>query len=167
MEARTVVTRRDMLRTSVSALAGGVLLARTARGDDVPGAHGAHGGSTAERGSPPASNENLPAGEAGRDYTPVVVPNGTTLPWRLVGGVKVGHLVAEPVKREIAPGLTVDAWGYNGLTPGPVIEAVEGDRLRIYVTNRLPEATTVHWHGILLPNGMDGVSGLTQRPIPP
>ena len=47
-----------------------------------------------------------------------------------------------------------------------MIEAVEGDRVRIYVTNRLPEPTSIHWHGILLPNGMDGVSGLTQRPIP-
>jgi hypothetical protein len=133
----------------------------------MPGEHNAYDGSMAERGSPPAPGENLPPGEAGRDYKPVVVPNGATLPWRVVGGVKVGHLIAEPVKREIAPGLTIDAWGYNGLTPGPVIEAVEGDRLRIYVTNRLPENTTVHWHGILLPNGMDGVSGLTQRPIPP
>ena len=51
--------------------------------------------------------------------------------------------------------------------PGPTIEAVEGDRVRIYVTNRLPEATTVHWHGVLLPNGMDGVGGLTQRAIQP
>jgi FtsP/CotA-like multicopper oxidase with cupredoxin domain len=61
----------------------------------------------------------------------------------------------------------IAAWGYNGRTPGPVIEAAFGDRLRIYVTNRLPEPTSVHWHGILLPCGMDGVSGLTQRPIPP
>jgi FtsP/CotA-like multicopper oxidase with cupredoxin domain len=58
-------------------------------------------------------------------------------------------------------------WGYNGLTPGPVLELVEGDRVRIHVTNRLPEPTTVHWHGIVLPSGMDGVSGLSQRPIPP
>ena len=58
-------------------------------------------------------------------------------------------------------------WGYNGATPGPTIEAVEGDRVRIYVTNRLPEPTTVHWHGVLVPNGMDGVVGLTQAPIEP
>jgi manganese oxidase len=62
----------------------------------------------------------------------------------------------------------VKCWGYNGQTPGPTIEAVEGDRVRIYVTNRLPGApTTIHWHGILLPNGMDGVSGLNQPVIPP
>jgi FtsP/CotA-like multicopper oxidase with cupredoxin domain len=61
----------------------------------------------------------------------------------------------------------VRTWGYNGSSPGPTIECVEGDRVRILVTNRLPEATTVHWHGILLPSGMDGVGGLSQPPIPP
>lgn len=100
-------------------------------------------------------------------YNPVITPNGSTLPWTMEEGVKVFHLIAEPVKREFSPGLVVNCWGYNGQTPGPTIEAVEGDRVRILVTNRLPEPTTVHWHGILLPNGMDGVAGLTQKPIPP
>ena len=100
-------------------------------------------------------------------YTPVVTPNGSTLPWTLEEGFKVFHLVAEPVKREFSPGLTVNCWGYNGQTPGPTIEVVEGDKVRILVTNHLPESTTIHWHGILLPNGMDGVSGLNQKPIPP
>ena len=101
------------------------------------------------------------------DYTPVVTPNGATLPWHLEGGRKTFHLVAEPVVREFAPGMKVNCWGYNGLTPGPTIEAVEGDRVRIYVENRLPEPTSVHWHGVLLPNGMDGVSGLNQKRIEP
>ncbi|MFA6173517.1 MAG: copper oxidase [Kiritimatiellales bacterium] len=100
-------------------------------------------------------------------YTPVVVPNGATLPFKIVDGVKVFHLVAEPVDHEFAPGLKAKCWGYNGRTPGPVIEAVEGDRIRIYVSNKLPEATSVHWHGILLPNGMDGVAGLSQKRIEP
>ncbi len=64
-------------------------------------------------------------------------------------------------------GLVARCWGYNGLTPGPTIEAVEGDRVRFYVTNNLPEPTTVHWHGLRVPNGMDGVSGLTQPSIAP
>ena len=97
----------------------------------------------------------------------VVTPNGSTLPLRVVDGVRVGHLVAEAIDHEFAPGLRAQCWGYNGGTPGPTIEAVEGDRLRLYVTNHLPEATTVHWHGVIVPNGMDGVAGLTQRAIPP
>jgi FtsP/CotA-like multicopper oxidase with cupredoxin domain len=101
----------------------------------------------------------------GRPYLPMVTLNGWSLPWRLKDGVKEFHLVAEPVVREIAPGMKARLWGYNGSSPGPTIEAVEGDRVRIFVTNKLPEVTSVHWHGILLPSGMDGVTGLTQPPI--
>src|SRR3954463_12155003 len=72
----------------------------------------------------------------------VITPNGKTLPWRQVGKVKVGHLIAQPVDHEFAPGLRAECWGYNGGTPGPTIEAVEGDRWRFYVTNRLPEPTS-------------------------
>jgi FtsP/CotA-like multicopper oxidase with cupredoxin domain len=103
-----------------------------------------------------------PGGQVG-----VVTPNGSTLPMRDVSGVKVGHLVVSEVEHEFAPGLVCTVWGYNGSTPGPTIEVTEGDRVRIYVTNRLPEPTTVHWHGIVVPNGMDGVAGLTQDGIPP
>lgn len=106
-----------------------------------------------------------PASVASRGRREVVTPNGSTLPLRVVGGVKVGHLIASPVDHEFAPGLRAECWGYNGGTPGPTIEAIEGDRLRLYVTNRLPEPTTVHWHGVILPNGMDGVAGLTQPVI--
>ncbi|MGN6284253.1 MAG: multicopper oxidase family protein [Afipia sp.] len=104
---------------------------------------------------------------SGPDYQPVVTLNGWTLPWRMNGEWKEFHLVAEPVVREFAPGMSVNLWGYNGQAPGPTIEAVEGDKVRIFVTNRLPEHTTVHWHGMILPNGMDGVGGLTQPHIKP
>ncbi len=103
----------------------------------------------------------------GPSYRPVRTLNGWTLPWRMKAGVKEFHLVAEPVEREIAPGMVARLWGYNGQSPGPTIEVVEGDRLRIFVTNRLPEPTTVHWHGQRLPNGQDGVAGLTQAAIAP
>jgi FtsP/CotA-like multicopper oxidase with cupredoxin domain len=104
---------------------------------------------------------------SGRPYRPVTTLNGWTLPFRMRDGVKEFHLVAEPVVREFAPGFKANLWGYNGQSPGPTIEVVEGDKLRIFVTNRLPEATTIHWHGQRLPNGMDGVTGLTQPTIPP
>ncbi len=103
----------------------------------------------------------------GRPYQPVVTLNGWTLPWRMRNGVKEFHLVAEPVVREIAPGMKANLWGYNGQSPGPTIEVVEGDRVRLFVTNKLPEHTSIHWHGQHLPNGMDGVTGLTQPGIQP
>lgn len=157
------ISRRRLL-TSGAALAGGTMLfgrAGRVRAEN-PSADPAE-----EAHEPAVSQTPLPPGEPGRDYTPVITPNGSTLPWKLVDGVKVFHLTAGEFKHEFAPGLVADCWGYNGQTPGPTIEAVEGDRVRFYVTNRLPEPTTVHWHGILLPNGMDGVSGLNQPQIEP
>ena len=74
----------------------------------------------------------------GADYNPVVTLNGWTIPWRMNGDWKEFHLVAEPVVREFAPGMKVYMWGYNGQSPGPTIEAVEGDKVRIFVTNKLP-----------------------------
>ena len=106
-------------------------------------------------------------GMPNRDYMPVVVPNGTKCPWKIVNGVKVFHLVAEEFEHEFAPGLKATCWGYNKQVNGPVLEMVEGDHVRIYLTNRLIAPTTVHWHGFLLPNGMDGVGGLNQKPVPP
>jgi FtsP/CotA-like multicopper oxidase with cupredoxin domain len=104
---------------------------------------------------------------AGRPYRPVVTLNGWTLPFRMKNGWKEFHLIAEPVIREIAPGMKARLWGYNGQSPGPTIEVVEGDKLRIFVTNKLEEHTTMHWHGQRLPCGMDGVGGLTQPQIKP
>ena len=100
-------------------------------------------------------------------YTPVRTLNGVTLPYQLKDGVKEFHLIAEEIEHEFAPGSVAKCWGYNGRTPGPTIEAVEGDRVRILVTNKLKEHTTIHWHGILLPSGMDGVGGLNQPQIKP
>lgn len=96
----------------------------------------------------------------------VVTPDLPSLPWKMKEGVKEYHLVAEHVRREVLPDQWFDFWGYNGSMPGPTIEAVQGDRVRIVVHNKLPEPTTVHWHGLELPNAMDGVPGLTQDPIP-
>jgi len=113
-----------------------------------------------------AATQPLLHPSTGRPYNPVVTLNGWSLPWRMSNGWKEFHLIAEPVVRELAPGMKANLWGYNGQSPGPTIECVEGDKVRIFVTNKLPEHTTVHWHGILLPNGMDGVGGLNQKHIP-
>ena len=80
----------------------------------------------------------------GHPYTPVRTLNGWTLPYTVKNGVKEFHLVAEEVEHEFAPGCKAKCWGYNGTTPGPTLEAVEGERVRILVTNRLGEPTSVH-----------------------
>jgi FtsP/CotA-like multicopper oxidase with cupredoxin domain len=119
----------------------------------------------ASRDTPETAPPRAPS--QGPHYNPVVTLNGWSLPWRMRQGVKEFHLVAEPVVREMAPGFRAHLWGYNGQSPGPTIEVVEGDRVRLFVTNRLPERTSIHWHGQRLPNGMDGVAGLTQPAIEP
>jgi manganese oxidase len=119
----------------------------------------------------PSSNTNTwevpPEPTSGPWFKPVVTLNSWSLPWRMKNGWKEFHLTAEAVEREMAPGMVTRLWGYNGSSPGPTIECVEGDKVRIFVTNRLPEHTTIHWHGIFLPAGMDGVGGLNQPQIPP
>ncbi len=97
----------------------------------------------------------------------VITPDIPKLSYRLDGEVKEFHLIAEPAKRELMPGRVIDVWGYNGVSPGPTIEANRGDRLRIIVDNHLPEPTTMHWHGLEIPNQMDGMPYISQRPILP
>lgn len=104
---------------------------------------------------------------AGQPFVPAVTPDIPDLLWEMDNGVKVFHLVAEPVKRRIHPDKTIDVWGYNGTSPGPTIQITQDDRVRIIVDNHLPEATSLHWHGFEIPAEMDGVSGLTQAPTPP
>ncbi len=157
-----MVTRREALLTSAAVASGAALLNVRRAGAAQVGPSGRaweasySGGRAARR---------LPPGQPGKDYKPVVTPNGAALPWKIVDGVKVFHLIAEEVDHEFAPGLKGKCWGYNGRVHGPTIEAVEGDAIRIYVSNRLAAPTSVHWHGIYLPNGMDGVAGLNQGTI--
>ena len=151
----TMVTRRNFLRNAGAAAVGAALVSKSAQ-SAVP---------EAAMQDKPATQPPLAPG-SGRPYHPVVTLNGWTLPWRMKNGWKEFHLVAEPVVREIAPGMKANLWGYNGQSPGPTIEVVEGDKVRIFVTNKLPEHTTIHWHGQRLPNGMDGVGGLNQPQIP-
>ena len=99
--------------------------------------------------------------------TPVKGERVERLEPEVVDGVKVFALNAEEVQWEFIPGKAVSAWGYNGQVPGPEIWVDAGDRVRVNVTNDLPVPTTVHWHGVAVPNEMDGVPGVTQDPIPP
>jgi manganese oxidase len=151
-----MLSRRKFLTGSAVAVVGASMISGRAQSAAIP---------EAPTTSSTAMQPPLPPAH-GQDYQPVITLNGWTLPWRMNGDWKEFHLVAEEVEREIAPGMTARLWGYNGQTPGPTIEVVEGDKVRIFVTNKLPEHTTIHWHGMLLPNGMDGVGGVTQPHIP-
>ncbi|MGX9118493.1 DUF4396 domain-containing protein [Mesorhizobium sp. BHbsci] len=86
---------------------------------------------------------------------------------RMENGVKVFDLETSVIRWAILPDVKVDAYAINGQVPGPRLHIRQGDRVRINVTNRLPESTTLHWHGLILPNEMDGPAEITQEPIPP
>jgi len=107
-----------------------------------------------------ARDKSFPAATKGRGGLLLV-------PKVLADGTKEFHLTARIAKWEIEPGKIVDAWTYNGMVPGPTIHVNFGDKVRIVVKNELPESTSVHWHGLHVPNGMDGVSDVTQDPIKP
>src|SRR6266850_3630819 len=168
----TRLSRRQILGAGAASLAGGIVWPKAGHAKS----HDKAAPPTAPRGRPYWEKsysggridvKSLPPVLVGKGYKPVVVPNGGALPFKIVDGVKVFHLVAEEVDHAFDSGLRAKCWGYNGRVNGTAIEAVEGERIRIYVTNRLPVATSVHWHGIYLPNGMDGVGGLTQPYIKP
>ncbi|MGN6369358.1 MAG: multicopper oxidase domain-containing protein [Phycisphaerae bacterium] len=164
-----MISRRDMLKAGATTLAAGVVLGRTdtllaaEMGGAQPNLQAAH---EAQERAKRLETHPLPPGIPGQDYLPVEVPNTGKIPFKIIDGVKVFHMVAMEFWHEFLPGLKAICWGYNGYIH-PLLEAVEGDRIRVYVTNRLLAPTTVHWHGFILPNGMDGVGGLTQKAIPP
>ncbi len=127
---------------------------------------GASGGLSARRAPDAAEPDAVDMAEnTGSD--PFETPDLPKLPYTVVDGAKEFHLVGEVVETEFLPGRKVHAWGYNGTVPGPTIEINEGDRVRIVFENRLPELTTVHWHGLEVPIEMDGVPGISQDPVPP
>ena len=92
-------------------------------------------------------------------------PGAQPLAPRIEDGVKVFDLVTAVIRWQILPAVSVNAYAFNGQVPGPTLRFRQGDRVRINVTNRLPETTTVHWHGLILPNVMDGPANITQQPI--
>jgi FtsP/CotA-like multicopper oxidase with cupredoxin domain len=168
----TEFSRRRLLGLGAASLAGGAVApagARAAghgpsgRSGDAPGA-GSGGRDRWEKtySGGPVDVTPLAPGLPGEHYRPVVVPNGGALAFRVVEGVKVFHLVVHELEHAFDAGLRARCWGFNGRVNSTALEAVEGERIRVYVTNRLPVPTSIHWHGLYLPNGMDGVAGLTQ-----
>jgi hypothetical protein len=155
--------RRSFLQ-GAAIFGAGILGPRTGGAQtDEPNGHG-------KMQKPPGMNmdhNKMPMHKNASAFLPVVTPDVPDLSFEMDNGVKVFHLVAEPVKHEIIPGKVVNLWGYNGSAPGPTIQAKQGDRVRIIVDNHLPEATSMHWHGFDIPFEMDGSPGLSQDAIPP
>ncbi len=184
-----MITRRKLIAGAAAVGGGAALLGRAPARAQEPDPHAGHSQGAPEpdphaghgvppEASAPAPARPRPAGPAPTvaevrelrrrlGYTPVTTPDGGSARWRSNGAWKEFHLIAGEYEQEFAPGMSVRVWGYNGGSPGPTIEAVEGDSVRIFVTNRLPEHTTIHWHGLFVPNGMDGVGGLLQPHIQP
>ena len=92
---------------------------------------------------------------------------GQPLAFREENGVKVFELTTKAVQWPILDDVSVTAWTYNGTVPGPMIRVTEGDQVRVIVKNELDDPTTIHWHGVEVPNAMDGVPDVTQAPIQP
>jgi hypothetical protein len=99
--------------------------------------------------------------------TPVITTDIGDLPYTMDGDIKVFHLTAQVVKRQIAPDKTIDVWGFNGTAPGPTIQVNEGDHVRVILDNQLPEPTSIHWHGFEDHIGYDGQPGISQEPVKP
>ena len=181
MESDT--TRRTFLRGGTLAAAGILATEATslaqdpqAKHDHDHAGHGAEGDYPRDRpssggpvGSPTDRGKLVPGlRKAGESPVPVIVPdNPERVPFTVIDGVKEFHIFCRHTKREFLPDLFIDVWGFNGGMPGPTIEAVQGDRVRIVVHNDLPESTGIHWHGLEIPIALDGVPGLTQPSIPP
>ncbi len=152
------IDRRCLLRGGLGLLAWLAGLKAYAQAQSHPARH--------EQQGKPESHEKSKPPPKGR-FVSVKTPDIPKLPYELQDGVKVFNLVAEPVKRDFIPGKTFDVWGYNGSMPGPTIEVMEGDHVRIIFRNKLPEPATVHWHGLEVPIAMDGVPAISQPLVLP
>ena len=170
-------TRRAFLRGGTAAAAGALAAQPVPGADEAPAPKTAPVGREYPRDHPGAGGPVGSGTDRGklvpgrRDPAnppiPVQTPDLSKLPWKLVDGAKEFHLHCKHTRREFLPGFTFDVWGFNDSMPGPTIEVVEGDKVRIVVHNELPESTVIHWHGLEVPNRFDGVHGLNQDPIKP
>jgi FtsP/CotA-like multicopper oxidase with cupredoxin domain len=126
-------------------------------------------GMVMSRDTPAAAMREMAAIDPGEvSYTaPTKARGDRNLEPRIEGGVKVFDLDVSVIEWNILPDEQVEAYAFNQQVPGPRLRVTEGDRVRINVKNDLPEATSVHWHGMILPNRMDGAADVTQKPIEP
>ena len=108
----------------------------------MPMDHSGHGMAVPSKGVPAAT----------------VTAGGQPLKFTVENGVKVFQLTAAPVRWPLLNGVQATAWAYNGSVPGPMIRVTEGDAVRIILQNNLPESTSIHWHGMRVPNAMDGMT---------
>ena len=158
-------SRREFLKKSgllgASMLAGGGIVSAQHQGHMPPPPQ-----APSKQAAPPKPAKETVAAPGGNVL--VETPDVPKLPWTLDNGVKVFQLSAEVVKTQLVPGMReMIGWGYNGSLPGPTIEVNEGDRVRIIFQNKLPESTTIHWHGLEVPPEMDGPPFLSQAPVEP
>ena len=182
VEAQVVASRRAFLRKSALAavaapavVAGLTSCVAEAEQSTVGTAHDHSGGSMppqpalAPMSTLSRADEMDRLHEAGIKAFPARTEGrgGVRLAPRREGDVLVFDLTCRKVQWETEPGKRVEAWTYNGMVPGPEIRVREGDRVRVVVKNELDESTSVHFHGLELPNDQDGVPFITQPPIKP
>ena len=151
-------SRRSFIRRSSLFGAAGLLA-----GSKVASAQ--HEGHVMPKPEAKPKTDNRPPSQGGQVL--VHSPDVPKLPWTMDNGVKVFRLDPEVVKVQLLPGKEMIGWGYSGSIPGPTVEVNEGDRVRFIVTNKLPEATTMHWHGLEIPLNMDGAPFISQPLIEP
>jgi len=119
--------------------------------------------------TPPEAMRDMAAADPRTvSYTaPVNARGDRVLSPKIENGVKVFDLDASVIRWNILPHVQVTAYAINRQVPGPRLELTEGDHVRINFTNHLPEPATMHWHGLVVPNAMDGPGYITQEPVPP
>jgi FtsP/CotA-like multicopper oxidase with cupredoxin domain len=112
-----------------------------------------------------SENHSLNKGSAFN--VPVITTDIGDMPYTMDGEVKVFHLIAQVVSQQVAPGKTIDMWGFNGSAPGPTIQVNRGDKVRVIFDNQLPEPTSIHWHGFEDQIRFDGQPAISQPPVKP
>src|SRR5512145_2010411 len=108
-----------------------------------------------------------PIDPTGAVAVPSATRGGHVLEPTITNGVKEFTLTTSVITWFILPDVSVVAYAYNRQVPGPTLQVNAGDRIRVHVTNALSEPTSVHWHGMILPNAQDGAAEVTQPPIQP